>query len=133
MLQRRDKRIQQMQEENAALRRAVEERKPRVLTLGDIRDELVDMIKRGAHPGSIDYVLKHKIRWDDTETWEDVRDRNTSDVDSTVALADDVDLVERATRALLHRWPVDEPITEADREQVRVVLRHADAALGYTT
>ena len=39
---------------------------------------LIEMIRAGAHPGSIDYVLKHKIRWDDKETWEDVRARYTT-------------------------------------------------------
>jgi hypothetical protein len=41
-------------------------------------------------------------------------------------LVGDEALVEAACRAVLHRWPVDEPIHDEDREQIR----HAFRALG---
>lgn len=33
------------------------------LTLGDIHQDLRALIERGAHPGSIDWVLHQKIEW----------------------------------------------------------------------
>jgi len=33
------------------------------ITLGDIHEDLVALLGRGAHPGSIDWVLHHQLPW----------------------------------------------------------------------
>lgn len=35
------------------------------ITLGDVHKALNDLVAKGAHPGSIDWVLHHQIEWPD--------------------------------------------------------------------
>lgn len=41
-------------------------------TLGDIHFELSNLVDRGVHPGSIDWVLHHKVEWPDDEPRDDL-------------------------------------------------------------